>query len=110
VNDLELDPSQLATIYAATSGVNGGIFKSVNGAATWTKQNTGLPNTVALSVAVHPFDSSIVYAGISGAGFYKSINGSESWAASNTGLTNLFVVAIAIDSTNPLNMGPTTPA
>ena len=54
------------------------------------------------SLATHPTNSSIVYAGTYSGGIYKSTNAGESWQASNGGvLNNHIIYDIEIDPSNP---------
>ena len=102
--DLEIDPSNTQRIYAAMwqrfsagtswyiGGTNSGIYRSLDGGATWTKLTTGLP-TVAMGrngLAVAPSSPATVYACIISPngtlqGVYRTINSGDLWAkVSNT--------------------------
>lgn len=62
--------------------VNGGVYKSTNGGATWTLVNSGLTSTNVISLAISPNYSTdgTIFAGTMGTdGIYKSTNGGTSW-------------------------------
>jgi len=91
---LAIDPQMSSTIYAA--GAGGQVFKSINGAASWSLSSTGLPTNNVVALAVHPNASSIVFAGTYGAGVFRSIDGGASWSPMNDQPPNLLVRALAI--------------
>ncbi|OGO12505.1 MAG: hypothetical protein A2Y53_01860 [Chloroflexi bacterium RBG_16_47_49] len=94
--DLAISPNFAAdqTIFAGSSG---GVFKSIDGGASWNNINTGLANLNVKALAISPDYTSdqTVYAGTI-AGIFKSSNGGISWTAVNTGLPNLNIVTLAI--------------
>ena len=53
------------------------------------------------SIAVHPTNSSIVYAGTAQGGLYRSLNGGTSWTPMLDGTLSLAIGAIAIVPTDP---------
>ncbi|MDP6461950.1 MAG: T9SS type A sorting domain-containing protein [Gemmatimonadota bacterium] len=95
--DLEFDPNNSNTLFAAAAG--GGIWRSANGGATWTSVGDELPSSAVGAVAVLPWDSSVVLIGtgeptwnidrIDGVGLLKSTDGGYTWAA--TSLTQAVV-------------------
>lgn len=58
---LAIDPSNPATLYAAEYG--GGVFKSINGGASWTASSSGLTNLGVLALVVDPSNPATLYAG-----------------------------------------------
>jgi photosystem II stability/assembly factor-like uncharacterized protein len=96
-SDVELDPSQPDTVYAALwearqgpwengawSGTGGGIFKSSDGGKTWRPLTKGLPEegVVQANIAIAPSNPSRLYASIAtsgGTAIYRSDDGGESW-------------------------------
>jgi photosystem II stability/assembly factor-like uncharacterized protein len=104
VRTLAIDPADSRTVYAGTSG--GGVFKTINGGASWTAINNGITVTEVYSLAVDPANSQVVYAGTydgftgSDGGLFKTTDGGASWMAINTGLTNRFVLTLAVDPEN----------
>jgi len=101
VTDIEFNPDSPDVIYAAAyerrrhvwglmaGGPNGGIYKSVDGGATWQKKKTGLPegDVGKIGLAVTPADPDLVYATIEAddenKGFYRSADQGESWSKRN---------------------------
>jgi len=65
VNDIVVDPDTPATLYAGTPG---GIFRSTDGASTWSAFNAGLTElSTVTSLAIDPQNPTTVYAGFAGA-------------------------------------------
>ncbi|HEX2251806.1 MAG TPA: glycosyl hydrolase [Thermoanaerobaculia bacterium] len=97
VNELAADPRNPDVLYASThqrhrnvaalvdGGPESGIHKSTDGGETWRELTRGLPEADLgkIGLAVSPFDSNVIYAGIELAhregGFYRSADGGESW-------------------------------
>ncbi len=95
--DLEADPTDPDTLYAATyerrrktwallaGGPESGIYKSTDGGETWRRLTTGLPegDLGKIGLAVSPQRPEVVYATIEAGeadrGFYRSEDGGESW-------------------------------
>ena len=93
---LAIDPVSPSTLYAGTR--DNGIFKSVDGAATWTAASNGLTETRVFAIAVDPKTPSTLYAGTNGSGVFKSTDGAATWkAAAFTGTS----FALAIDPVTP---------
>lgn len=102
---LAVDPSNEMIVYAATAFFpttpNRGVFKSVDGGASFSSINNNLPvNANANLVAVDPANSSIIYAGLNGGTMYKSTNAGSSWTAISNGLPNISPRAFIIDPRN----------
>jgi photosystem II stability/assembly factor-like uncharacterized protein len=87
VTDIEFDPANPATIYAAAA--TGGIFKSSDSAVTWTPIFDEQAVLTAGDVAISPHNSSVLYVGtgeangghnnFAGGGVFKSEDGGETW-------------------------------
>ena len=106
---LAVDPNNGSVLFAGTQGTNitglpvdSGIYRTVNGGASWSKLTNGLPAQLKPSqILVHPQQGNIVYASAVGfnnqqGGVYKSVDGGDHW-------TQLFqenVFAIAVDPTD----------
>ncbi len=104
---LAIDPTNSTTLYAGTQatshvgpiGEHGGVFKSVDGGATWSAG--GLSNIFWVrALAIDPTAATHLYAGTD-SGVFKSSDGGNTWNEFNTGLTNLDVEALAIDPLDP---------
>ncbi len=61
------------------------IYKTTNAGSSWTLVTSGIPSTAyyIYSLAVHPTNSNIVYAGAY-SGIYRSTNGGSSWTQVST--------------------------
>ncbi len=118
---LAIDPATPSTLYAVTHGQRSGIFKSIDGGATWSAASVGmqLPKYVyhppaedepyayvnydSYALAIDPATPSTLYAGTD-SGIFKSTNSGASWywsGAASNGLTNSWVYALAIDPQHP---------
>lgn len=72
-------------IYACSD--QGGVYKSTDGGKSFEKANTGLPNTEAWSLALHPTDPNTLWVGLgSGGTIYKSTDGARTWTRSANGI------------------------
>jgi photosystem II stability/assembly factor-like uncharacterized protein len=71
---LAIDPHNPSVLYAGTRGQ--GVYKSVDGAATWTPLNVA---SSVDAVLVDPDDSNVIYAGSYGNGVYRSTNAGASF-------------------------------
>lgn len=110
VTDLEMPASSLSTIYVAAA--SGGIFKSVDTGLTWAPVFDDYGTLAVGDIALHPQDSSILYAGTGepnagggsityeGQGVFRSKDGGQSWQ--NLGLPNSGSIGrIVIDPLRP---------
>ena len=92
-SQLAFDPRDSHVLYAALNGTYGrgcvGIFKSTDGAASWTSANSGLPSMLANygvnTLFIDPQNPDTLYASgaavFVGGGVFKSTDGGESWSA-----------------------------
>ncbi|HET6974899.1 MAG TPA: SBBP repeat-containing protein [Pyrinomonadaceae bacterium] len=100
VNAIVIDPANPQTIYAGNgnSSSQGGINKSINGAASWTPLTTDVPNAgVTAMVAT----SSAVYAAINNGGIIKTTNGGSNWTNTATGLWSPTVMTLVKHPSDP---------
>lgn len=108
VSDIEFAPDDPNTIYAGlwrgerkpwtiiSGSTEGGVYKSTDGGANWTKLTNGLPNNLVGKVdfAVSPANPDVVYANIEASdeqgGLYRSDDRGASWAfvSDESNLTN----------------------
>jgi len=108
--DVDLDPSNPDIVYAtfwearqgpwenaAWGGTNGGVFKSVDGGATWRQLTNGLPQGLQhAELSIAPSNPRRLYAIVAGGGggrgagaggggvFYRSDDGGETWTKPTT--------------------------
>lgn len=109
VSDLAVDPTNSDVLYASTvpAGLrepSSGIFKSTDGAASWSLVS-GSDGTLyfASSVVIDPESPSTIYAG-SSLGVHKSTDAGTTWTPMTSGLpdsTSLAVQKIVIDPLTP---------
>jgi photosystem II stability/assembly factor-like uncharacterized protein len=111
VYDLQVDPQNPDILYAGTRGWTpvfswappwgGGMFKSIDGGANWTKHNNGLSEDWVYSIAIDPSNPQTVYAASHSMGVFKSTDGAASWKAMNKGIGDQAGRAIVINPQNP---------
>lgn len=118
---IAVDSANNAYVTGSTDSVNfplvagavrtrSGLYKSLDGAATWSNDNYGLGGAVTTSVsfpspgasalAIHPTQTSTVYAATV-AGVFKSTNGGRTWSAMNNGLPTGSVGLLIMDPLTP---------
>jgi len=112
VQDLAVDPGDPRIVYAGTAG--GGVFKSVDGGATWSAASRGLVDHRILALAIDPHAPATLYAATA-SGVYKSIDGGVSWTRASRGLpapppfcgcgSLLTVFALAVDRSGVVYAG-----
>lgn len=111
VNDIAVDPTSSATVYAGTNGQ--GLFKTLDGGANWAAVGFGLPtDSVINAIVIDPFSPATLYAGVylqignggtgqGEGGVFKSTDAGETWAALQNGFPNKGASSIAIDPAAP---------
>ncbi|MFY9550102.1 MAG: S-layer homology domain-containing protein [Thermoanaerobaculia bacterium] len=73
-----LAPSSPATLYAVVPGSPGQVYRSDDGAATWTPVSSAFPSNYAGELAIDPSDPSVLFAAVS-SGLLKSVDGGVTW-------------------------------
>ncbi len=73
---LGVDPSNPDVVFAGTLS---GLARSADGGKTWNRPGGRIANLVITRIAVHPFDSRLVFAGTAGYGIFKSTDGGGEW-------------------------------
>jgi photosystem II stability/assembly factor-like uncharacterized protein len=97
VNAIELDPRNHSTLYAGTCD---GVYKSTDGAATWSATGAAEGLHCVYGIAFDPRRPATLYAGSYQGGVYRSTDNGATWTPFNSGLTSLNVKSLAIDSTD----------
>jgi len=106
VEALVMDPTSPDTLYAAVLFVEAGeeIFKTVDGAATWSALSSvggAFVDSFVEALVVDPQSPTTLYLGSVIRGVLKSTDGGVTWSPRNAGLTSLWVAALAIDPLSP---------
>ena len=109
---LLIDPVTPATLYAG--GVDGGVWKSLDGGANWSSNtDLALTNLAVTTLAFQPNNTNVIYAGtgegvgngdaIRGAGIFKSSDAGATWTqlASTTTADFHYVGKIMVSPRNP---------
>ncbi len=125
VKDVVIDPSNSNILYVGSflSGydptlpaptVQTGIFKSIDGGASWTQSSNGLPriggagtsHRDVLALVIDPSNPLILYAAVNpttGVGpgrIYKTVDGGANWSVASTGVSGQDIRALIIDPTD----------
>ncbi len=100
---LALDPSNPDYIYVGGCYINPGsysrVYKSTDGGSTFTDVSSGLPEgSIIYSLAIHPINTNIIYAGTSSAGIYRSTSSGDSWSQV---CTYLYIYALSTSAVAP---------
>jgi photosystem II stability/assembly factor-like uncharacterized protein len=116
VTDLVMDPGNPDVLYAALR--QSGIFKSVNGGATWSARNAGFGTSVRrINLAIAPSAPAVLYASAEVntgalAGIWRTANGADTWtqlAATGASCGSQCwydqVIAVAPDDQNTVYFG-----
>ena len=126
IQSLAISPSRPNALYAGVyyqENVPSGVFKTIDGGANWFQTGrminyyAGQPveRPVVYALAIHPWDSDVVYAGTrmsglvpgqeiyGGGGVFKTSDGGVNWSPVNNGLPadDLYVYDVAIDPGQP---------
>jgi photosystem II stability/assembly factor-like uncharacterized protein len=105
VNRLLVDPNNPDIVLAATSneamfstGFNSGIFKSVDGGNTWTRNFSG--QSWVQQLVATPGDFNTLYATVRARGVFKSDDAGDTWSNSSFGLNPDGRIEMAVSPVN----------
>ncbi|MDP8215346.1 MAG: hypothetical protein P9M10_09165, partial [Candidatus Euphemobacter frigidus] len=73
---LAIDPSNPDAVFVGTLS---GIARTTDGGQTWARPAGRVSDKVITRLAIHPFDSQVVLAGVAGKGIFKSSDGGATW-------------------------------
>jgi photosystem II stability/assembly factor-like uncharacterized protein len=79
-----VDPKDEDVIYVGTE--NAGIYKSIDGGASWKPVHNGLGRASIQTLVIDPLNSSVLYTGTIMGGVYKTTDGGQSWQPKNSGI------------------------
>jgi len=100
VTRIAVSASDPNIVYAA---VNGTIFRTSDGGASWTPPTSGIPTVSSYyigGIVIDPANPDIVYVQNDVADVYRSTDGGVTYSPANTGLGNVNLEAIAMDPGN----------
>jgi photosystem II stability/assembly factor-like uncharacterized protein len=97
LNTLVIDPQRPDTAYAATLN---GLYKTEDGARSWTRTGQDLPDQMISALALDPSWPGTLY--VAGRqGVFKSTDGGRTWQGKNAGLASLNVRSLALRPEDP---------
>lgn len=111
VSALVIDPVTPATLYAGSD--RGGVYRSTDGAGSWSPVNTGQTQPQVIALAIDPTTPNILYAGTHSytnqrtmryypGNVLKSTDGGRSWSSVIAGYT--YYRTLAIDPVTPATL------
>jgi photosystem II stability/assembly factor-like uncharacterized protein len=77
VECIEIDPNNSNIVYGGSWG--NGVYKSVDGGATWVNHKDGLASPFIYDIRVDPEDSEHILASVYRHGVFQSVDGGETW-------------------------------
>jgi photosystem II stability/assembly factor-like uncharacterized protein len=83
VTSIAINPEHPGILFIAT---NDSIYKTRDDGATWIPVTEGLGHARIVSLAIHPKQTSTVYAGTLGDAVYRSVDGGNRWSIINAGM------------------------
>lgn len=94
VRTLAFAPMPAATLYVGASapdpqvkGIDpGGVLRSTDGGASWTRANQGLADLLARSAAIDPGNPDVLVAGMLSTGLFRTADRGTRWARTSYGL------------------------
>ncbi len=107
VNAVAFDPYNPDIIYVGAPA--GGLWKSVDGGASWSSYTDNLPTLGVSSIVISPANPDIIYIGTgdrdaadaAGMGVFKSVDGGETFVPANGGMENADVGRLIMDPDDP---------
>lgn len=103
---LAVSPQDPTLLYLSTAPASGFATPKVlrsNGGRTWTRMR-GLPDRVAMDIAIHPLDARIVYVAFSGFNtqhLYKTQDDGQTWFPIDLGFPDVSINTVVLDPLAP---------
>src|SRR5258705_372907 len=100
----------------SAAGVDGGVWKTTNGGASWRAVSDALPNIAVGSLAMDPTNRNVIYAGtgeafaggmgVTGGGIFKTTDAGITWTRlPGTTTSDFFIVPrLVISPNNPARL------
>ncbi len=91
LNDIVIDPTSSATVYAAASN---GVWKTTDSGNNWNQMTNGTSGKEIIELEIHPEHTSIIFAVAkdeSGHYIYVSLDGGDDWVDKSSGLPDEFI-------------------
>ena len=90
VRALAADPSNAEVAYAGSWNAEGGVYKTTDGGASWTRISNGMPARAGIAaLAVDPTNPQHVAAATYWYGVYLSTDGGQTWKLAANGMPTL---------------------
>jgi photosystem II stability/assembly factor-like uncharacterized protein len=105
VDALAVDPTDPNVVYAAGEYFcdecnDGGVWKSVDGGATWVELS--VEHSAFPAIAMSPTSPNVLYAAASTYGtVYRTVDGGATWSRISNGLGSALIADLAVDASNP---------
>jgi len=100
VTEIVVHPINADIAWAATVG--GGVFRTLDGGATWQPASKGMDYDRVMALVVDPDNPNVLYAGTSDEGVFKSEDGGVSWRPSSAGMNpNEPIGALVVNPKQP---------
>jgi len=105
VQSLAIDPTDASVIYLGTGWGpfhGNGVYKSMDGGATWAATNQGMIDYSITALAVDPTKPQIIYAGTFDGELFKSTDSGATWSDLSTNLPDqTSIIEIVLDPAAP---------
>jgi photosystem II stability/assembly factor-like uncharacterized protein len=100
VTAIAINPEHPSILFIAT---NDSVYKTRDDGATWNPVTEGLGHARIVSLAIHPINTSTIYAGTLGDAVYRSVDGGNRWSIINAGMKEhvTYVNAFVFHPKNP---------
>uniref|UniRef100_A0A7C2JYJ0 Photosynthesis system II assembly factor Ycf48/Hcf136-like domain-containing protein n=1 Tax=Schlesneria paludicola TaxID=360056 RepID=A0A7C2JYJ0_9PLAN len=99
---IAVDPKNGAIVYVSFGGfTSGNLWRTANSGASWANISAGLPTAPVYGIAIHPTNTTWVYAGTE-VGVFATEDSGTTWGATSDGPVNVSVDEITMVGTKLL--------